>query len=589
MCGIVGYAGEKQASEVLLNSIKHLEYRGYDSTGIGIKTDKGIIVKKKVGRIKDLNDESNFKKIKGFMGIAHTRWATTGKVSKKNAHPHKSKNNKIITVHNGIIENYQKLKKELISEGFEFESETDTEVIPHYVEHLMNKGLSFRKAVLGTLRIIEGSYAIVIMHEDKEILIGARRESPLVIGIGEDEYFLASDAPAFLEHTRKAVYLEDEEYAVVSKKECNFFNLNTDKKVEKKVTNVNWNFEQAKKGEYAHFMLKEINEQKFTIMDSINQPKSLIKKATSMIREAYGVFLVGCGTSYHACLTASYVFSKIAKKHVNVILASEFCNYEHFLTKETLIIGVSQSGETADLLDAIKFAKKHECKTMSVVNVNNSSLTRLTDLNLLMNAGPEICVLSTKNYTSQLAILTLLAYSVNNELEKGKKIITKAAGKVEELIEKNTSTLKNLADKIKDAGSLFIIGRGLAHPSALESALKLKEVSYVHAEGFAGAELKHGTIALIEKGVPVIALNTKNTSRLLNNNVMEVKTRGAYVIGVDSEPNQLYDYFIKVPNAKTADPILLIIPIQILAYYLAVAKGLNPDKPRNLAKSVTVK
>lgn len=586
MCGIIGYKGNKEASNILLNSIKRLEYRGYDSVGMAI-SDNGIIkVLKDEGKVNEVDNKLNFTSLKGKTGIAHTRWATTGAVNQVNSHPHESQNKKIAAVHNGIIENYQELKKELVNKGYKFLSATDTEVIPQLVEYNMHKGDSFKQAVVNALKRIEGSYAIVIMHEDE--MIGARRGSPLVLGLGDKEYYLASDVPAFLEYTNKAVYLDDEEYAVITE-DYKIYDLNTDEKIEKKIVEIEWDTEQAKKGKYAHYMLKEVNEQKNTIKRAVEQSNELIQKATSMINEAYGVFLIGCGTSYHACVSAAYIFSKVAKKHVNVLLASEFRNYEHFLTKDTLVIGVSQSGETADLLDAVSFAKKHACKTMSIVNVLGSTLTRLCDINIMMNSGPEICVLSTKSYTSQLAILTLLAYSSNNMLKQGRKIILEAGGHVERIIKENTEPLKRLAEKIKDNKSLFLIGRDLAYPSALEGALKIKEVSYVHAEGFAGAELKHGTIALIEEGTPVIALNTKSTSKLIMNNVMEVKARGAFVIGINSENNEAYDYFIKVPSAGTADPILMIIPIQLLSYYLALSKGLDPDKPRNLAKSVTVK
>jgi len=588
MCGIVGYKGFKKASKILLDSVRRLEYRGYDSVGMAVLGESGIIVKKGAGNVDKVNNELFFEELEGSIGVAHTRWATTGEVNNVNSHPHLSNNNKICVVHNGIVENYQEIKKFLENKGFCFISQTDTEVIPNYVQYFIDNGESFEDAVKKTLRIIKGSFAVVIMSEDDGIIIGARRGSPLVLGIGFGEFFLASDVPAFSECTDKVVYLDDDEFAVLGD-DYHIYDFNTGRENFKKINIINWSFEQAKKGEYEHFMLKEINEQGNTIKKAAEQSIELIREATDLINGACGVFLVGCGTSYHACVSASYIFSKIAKKHVNVLLASEFRNYEHFLSSNTLVIAVSQSGETADVIDAVSFAKKHGCRTLSIVNVMGSTLTRLCSLNIMMNAGPEICVLSTKSYTSQLAVLTLLAYSAVDKFKQAKKLLVDVAGKVNDLINNINDDLKLLAGKLKRVNDLFLIGRDLAYPSALEGALKIKEVSYIHAEGFAGAELKHGTMALIQDGVPVIALNTRGTNDLLVNNIMEVKARGAFVIGIDSRNNELYDFFIKVPGADIADPALMIIPIQLLAYYLALAKNLNPDQPRNLAKSVTVK
>ncbi len=585
MCGIIAYKGEKNSNKIVLEGLKQLEYRGYDSWGIASLTNKTINVFKDVGKIGEvINVDLPLSNI----AIGHTRWATHGKVNEINAHPQLSQNNKIAVVHNGIIENYQELKKFLEEQGIKFKSDTDTELIPQYIEHLMNKGKSFQESTTETLKKIKGSFAIVAICNESEEIIGARRGSPLVLGIGKDEFFIESDVPASLAYTKNVIYLDDDEYVVINSN-YTIYDLNTNEIKQKEIKTITWNLEQAKKGDYPHFMLKEITEQKFTIKKSIEQESELIKKATDAIKKAYGVFFVGCGTSYHACVSASYLFSKVAKKHINVVLASEFRNYEHFLTDKTLVVGVSQSGETADLLDAIKFAKKHNCKTMSIVNVMGSTLTRISDINIMMNAGPEICVLSTKSYTSQLAILTLLAYSTADKLEQGKELIKKASVYVNEIIDSNLDKLKDLANKLKHNHDFFLIGRDLAFPSALEGALKIKEVSYIHAEGFAGAELKHGTIALIEEDVPVIVLTTNDTSDLIISNAMEIKARGGYIIGINSKNNEVYDYFIKVPSADNADPILMIIPIQILSYYLALAKNLDPDKPRNLAKSVTVK
>lgn len=586
MCGIIGYKGNRNANEVVINGLKRLEYRGYDSFGIASKNST-LEIFKKVGKIGNftIND---LKLKKSKIALGHTRWATHGNVTETNAHPQLSQDNKIAVVHNGIVENYQELKKILIKQGLKFKSQTDTEVISQYIYFFMKKGLSFEEATKKTLKQLEGSFAIVTIHQDYNTIIGARRGSPLVLGIGKDEFFIASDVPAFLEYTKDVIYLDDNEIVVIDKK-YNIFDLKNNTIVNKKINKINWTLEQAKKENYPHYMLKEIIEQKYTVKKSIEQDPKLINRIIKMIKQAYGVFFVGCGTSYHACISSSYTFAHIAKKHVNVTLASEFRNYENFLTDKTLIIAVSQSGETADLLDAVKVAKKHNCKIISICNVMGSTLTRLANENIMMNSGPEICVLSTKTYTAQLAILLLLAYGVADRIEKAKELINQASEIIKNIIDDNLVRLKELANKLKDNKSFFLIGRDLAYPSALEGALKIKEVSYIHAEGFAGGELKHGTIALIEKNIPVIALVTKWTKQLILSNAMEVKSRGAFIIGINEEENELYDYFIKTPELGNANPIVMIIPIQILAYYLAIARNLDPDKPRNLAKSVTVK
>ncbi len=587
MCGIIGYKGSRDANEVVLNGLKSLEYRGYDSWGIAAVHDGKIEVVKKVGKIGGVSLQ-DLKLGKSSLSLGHTRWATHGGVTEKNAHPHLSQNRKIVVVHNGIIENFQELREFLKKQGFTFISETDSEIFPHYIQYLMARGKSFEEAVRIAFSRAEGSSAIVAIDLASQEMIGARRGSPLVVGIGDREYFIASDVPAFLEYTNKAIYLNDDEMVIINSK-LKITGLKTGKEIKKKATEIAWTMEQAKKGKCPHFMLKEISEQKHTIALAAAQPPEVMNQVTAMIKAAKGIFFVGCGTSYHACVSAAYAFAQVAKIHVNVVLASEFRNYEDFLTEKTLVVALSQSGETADLLDAIKTAKAHGCSTISVVNVMGSTLTRLCDVNMMMNAGPEICVLSTKSYTSQLAILMLLAYSVAGRLSEGKALIKKVCDNVEKVIDVNLDRLKELAERIKSTRDFFLIGRDLAYPSALEGALKIKEVSYIHAEGFAGAELKHGTIALIEKGVPVIVLSTEKTRSLILSNAMEIKARGGYIIGIDAENNELFDYFINVPDVGIANPILMIIPIQIFAYYLALARNCDPDKPRNLAKSVTVK
>ncbi len=584
MCGIIGAISENSVEQVF-NGLKRLEYRGYDSYGIAISTGKGIEVIKEVGKI----GAATTPKLSSDLALGHTRWATHGKVTKENAHPHLSNDGKIAVVHNGIVENYQELRKSLSEKGFKFKSETDSEIIPNLIQIHIKEGNNFSVAVLKALGEIEGSYAIVAINSESDEMVGARNGSPLVVGIGNGSKYIASDVPAFLEHTNNVVYLDDYEMAVLEKEKIKFFDLKKGNEIEKKPVKVELNIEQAEKGNYEHFMMKEVEEQKFTVKKAIEQSPELIEKVAAKMNDAFGVFFVGCGTSYHSCVSASYVFAKVAKKHVNVVIASEFRNYENFLTDKTLVVAVSQSGETADLLDAVKFAKKHKCSVISIVNVVGSSLTRLSEETVYMNAGPEICVLSTKSYTSQIAILLLLAYSVAGKNGEGKKLVADASEKIPNLIENNLEPLKKLAQELKSAKDFFIIGRDLAYPTAMEAALKIKEVSYIHAEAFPGGELKHGTIALIENNVPTIVVSTPETRQLILGNAMEIKSRGGYIIGIDSKPNELFDFFIEVPDCGNANPISMIIPVQILAYYLATTKGLDPDKPRNLAKSVTVK
>ena len=585
MCGIIGYKGHRNSNLIALNALKSLEYRGYDSWGIANKTNSTINLFKIIGKIGEIKSidfaESN-------LAIGHTRWATHGSVTKENAHPHLSDDKSIAVVHNGIIENFQELRKFLKEKGIEFNSETDTEVIPNFIQYFMQNGDDFQEAFRQTLLKLEGSFAVVAMQKDCDFLLFGRKDSPLVLGLGDDEIFIASDIPAFLNHTNKVVFIENNEYGIVNNKP-ELFTIDTNIPVKRKETKIDWNVEQAQKGNYPHFMLKEIVEQNHTIKRAIEQNPELIKSITQMMKDAVGIFFVGCGTSYHACVSASYEFSHIAKKHVNVVIASEFRNYRDFLTDKTLMVAVSQSGETADLLDAVRIAKEKGVKVISIVNVVGSTLTRLSDKSIMMNAGPEICVLSTKSYTSQLAILLMLAYGTAGCLEHGKQIIRKAGSYVDEIIDSNLKNLKNLAEQTKDSSDYFLIGRDLAYPSALEGALKIKEVSYIHAEGFAGGELKHGTIALIDKNVPVIVISTNKTRKFILSNAAEIKSRGGYIIGIDELDNELYDYHIKVPDTGSANPILMIIPIQIIAYYLALARNCDPDKPRNLAKSVTVK
>ena len=491
-------------------------------------------------------------------------------------------------MHNGIIENYKELKTFLEENGFKFMSETDSEIIPNLIEHYC-KNVRFKTAVKRTLKRIKGNYSIVAIEKGTGTICASRRGSPLVLGIGEDATFVASDIPAFLDYTTNVVYLYDGDLVIIDE-EISFFNLDENVEVKREIEKIEWDAEQAKKGNFKHYMLKEISEQVESVERAISQDKELIEEFAKDIKKARNVFFVACGSSYHASLHGSYLLGKNTNINAIPVLASEFKNYINFVDKKTLIIVISQSGETVDVLDAVKMAKDKDGKVLAIVNVQGSSLTREVEKYILMNAGPEIGVLSTKTYTSQLAILSLISYSVNDKYQKGLKALKALIKYVYSLTSKNTREyLKKLSRNLRYVEHIYTIGRNLEYPTALESALKIKEVSYIHAEGFAGGELKHGNIALIEKGTPCIVFVPEKNNEEIMSNMIEVKSRGAYIIGIGSKNHEEFDFFIKVRDAGELNSICQIIPIQILSYHLAVMRGHDPDKPRNLAKSVTVK
>ena len=587
MCGIFGYFGHRNTGpDLVVEGLKKLEYRGYDSWGIAFDSKESISIEKQVGKISDFEGKNL---AKSHYAFGHSRWATHGKVTQANAHPHFSEDKKISVVHNGIIENFAELRKELEKEGHIFASDTDTEVIPHLIEKYLEFGaeIAFKKA----LARLEGRFAVLLMIHGDETMYAARNGSPLIAGIGENEFFLASDIPAFLSETRNVSYLDDEEMVIINQNGISFQNFLTGQPVEKRIVEIEWDVKSADKGDFDHFMIKEIFDQKDTLYRAIDQEDSQIQGVAEAILKARGSFLLGCGTAGKVCHAGDYFLSSIAHRHTNFIPASEFSNYHHFLTDKTLLIAVSQSGETADLLEAIEVGKKKGCQILSLVNVEGSSIQRASDYCFLINAGPEKAVASTKATTSQLALLLLISYAVAGKLDEGKRVLLKAAAQVNEMLNpRYLEHIHTLAKKIVQNENIYIMGRGANFPIALEAAIKIQEVSYIHAEGFAAGELKHGPIALITDNVPVIAISARGTNHNeLISNAIEVKSRGAYVIGVGPENNGAFDYWLKVPEAGEAQAILNLIPVQILAYYLAVERGLNPDMPRNLAKSVTVK
>ncbi|MBS3128127.1 glutamine--fructose-6-phosphate transaminase (isomerizing) [Candidatus Woesearchaeota archaeon] len=587
MCGIIGYQGKRDSIAVVLKGLQRLEYRGYDSWGIG---NSNFEIEKRVGKIGHIKRENLHLKDTSIV-IGHTRWATNGSVTQNNAHPHFSEDKTIMVIHNGIVENYQEIKERLQKKGYSFRTETDTEVIPYLIQFYLKKEKIFSKAFVAMLHEIKGSYAILALQKGNDQMLFAREGSPLCIGLGKEEFFIASDVPAFLEYTKKVIFLEDNQYGILEKEKIEIFDLKNNKKIKQKIETITWNLEQAEKGDYPHFMLKEIMEQKETIGKALQQDEKAIAYIASLINKAYGTFFVGCGTAGHTAQIAEYLFAEIAKKHVNVVEASEFPYFEQFLTRKTVMIVVSQSGETADVIAAMKAAKKKGVTVIAIVNVMGSTVMRMADYSILTNAGPEIAVASTKATTAQITLWIWLAYACAGKGEEGKKMLQETSKKLALLFEKEKlEEIKKISRSIKNKKDHYVIGRGVQYPLAKEAALKIKEVSYVHAEGMSGGELKHGTIALIEKGTPVTVLVAHDeTQQEILSNASEIKARGGHIIGIAPENNELFDDYIAIPDVGNASPLALLIPVQLLAYHLAVARGCDVDKPRNLAKSVTVK
>lgn len=589
MCGIVGCVLDKKAAPIIIDSIKKLEYRGYDSVGIATVTDS-INVKKGSGKIKEVDDEIKLKDIDGNIGIAHVRWATHGNPTKENAHPHCDCKNKISVVHNGIIENYKELRQELLNEGHVFKSETDTEVIPHLIEKYMDEGLDLLKSVQRTVKRLIGSYALAVISSDEpDRIIGARNESPLIVGVSDHGNYLASDVPAILNETKKVIYLEDKEIIVLKKDDVTIMDLDLNV-LEKKITTITWDPEMAEKGGYEHFMIKEIYEEPQVIKDTLSEAEK-IKEIVSKFKNFNRICFVACGTSYHASLIGEYLIESQIGIPTEVILASEFEYFQRTLDKHTLVIFITQSGETADTIKALKIAKK-KSETLAIVNVVGSSITREADHVIYTRAGPEISVAATKTYISQLiCIYLLVAYLGENEklLDNLYKI-----SRLSEKILSREEQIREIAKKYKFARDFFYIGRGFNYPTALEGALKLKEITYIHGEGYPAGELKHGPLALIEDNIPVVGILPPGPSyRKTYNNLQEIKARGAdmIILGAnnDTHLDDIEDKLLFDPEIdEVLSPLLYIIDLQLLAYYISIEKGIDPDKPKNLAKSVTV-
>ena len=591
MCGIVAcIIKDKAAAPVLLDCVKRLEYRGYDSVGLSTLSEE-LYIKKGEGKIDDVQERLVLTDIPGSMGIAHVRWATHGLPTGKNAHPHTDCKNRIAVVHNGIIENYKELKSELKKEGHVFTSETDTEVIPHLIEKYVDQGHDLETSTRLALDDIKGSYALAVISADEpDKIIGVRKESPLIVGVGENESFIASDVPAILEHTKNVIYLNDNEMVIldsdgviIKDMEGNLLN--------KKVDEIQWTSDMAKKGGYKHFMLKEIHEQPEVVKNTLFELGE-VEKVVSKFTEFNRICFVACGTSYHASLVGKYLFETSLSIPTDVVLASEFIFSQGTLDKKTLVIFISQSGETADTLKALRIANK-KAQTLVIVNVLGSTATREADHVIYTRAGPEIAVAATKTYISQLTCIYLLCACMGNN--KGLlKEIQKIPGYMETIFEDEGHIIE-IAKKYKDSNDFFFIGRGFSYPTALEGALKLKEITYIHGEGYAAGELKHGPLALIDDEIPLVAVVPpgKSHDKTLGN-IEEVRARGASVIAVGSSKDDALKSesvdLITLDDEITEvlSPISYIVPLQLLAYHMSVERGIDPDKPKNLAKCVTV-
>ncbi len=610
MCGIVGYVGSREAYPVVIKGLKRLEYRGYDSSGVAL-LNGGLKVYKKQGKVAALENDVIGKDLHSHIGIGHTRWATHGEPSDRNAHPHLSQSGNLSIIHNGIIENYAQIKTELIKKGYTFKSDTDTEVLINFIEDIrINSQCSTEEAIRTALRRVVGAYCILVLDKDEpETIIAARKGSPLVIGIGKNEHFLASDASPIVEYTKEVVYVNDYEIAIVKPDELVLKNLGNDKQTPF-ITKLNMELAAIEKGGYEHFMLKEINEQPDTIFDCLRGRLDLhdnkivmsgIEKYEQQIINAGRIIIVACGTSWHAGLIAEYIIEETCRIPVEVEYASEFRYRNPVVHKGDVIISISQSGETADTLVAIEKAKEQGAIILGVVNVVGSSIARLSHAGAYTHAGPEIGVASTKAFTAQLAVLTMIALKVGfakGTLSKERfDVLCNGLEAIPDkvaLILKDVENIKSIAEKYKGAHDFLYLGRGYNFPIALEGALKLKEISYIHAEGYPAAEMKHGPIALVDDTLPVVFIATKDEyHQKIISNMQEIKARRGKVIAVITEGDEVVptiaDDVIDVPEAdEILAPMLSVIPMQLLAYYIGVSKGFDVDKPRNLAKSVTV-
>ena len=588
MCSIIGYKGQLDVASVLVDSLKRMEYRGYDSVGIATINNGKILVKKDIGKVADVNKSLDLGRMPGHTGIGHTRWATHGGVTYKNAHPHYGCTDRIAIVHNGIIENYKELREELIFLGHTFISDTDSEVIAHLLERYYSGQKNIKKTVIETCRRLKGTFAFVAAFEDGTIC-GSRYDEPLIIGSVNNGYFISSDVLGFLEYTDKAIFLDNRDVVIVDSETCHIFDLDGNT-VNRAITKVAWELSAIDKGKYAHHTLKEIHEQPNIVQNAGTQNLEKIEEFCNIVTNSKALFLVGSGTSYHSALIAKHILSKFAKIRAEAIISSEFQYTFDDIDSTSAIIAISQSGETADVLQSVKAAKQMGARILSVVNNPTSSLARISDSSLSIDCGPEIGVAATKSFTAQLSLIYTIVDRLCNgclDFEANKAFLVGALRQVLD----TENQIHSIAEGLRDARDIYIIGRSIHYAVALEGALKIKELAYVHTEGIPAGELKHGPLALIDRNSYVLLVNPNDIASEDNiASAYEIKARGARIIGISDRPNNVYDIFIKIPSVKsTFYPIIEVLPFQILAYYLALAKNADPDYPRNLAKSVTVK
>ncbi|MDH3312921.1 MAG: glutamine--fructose-6-phosphate transaminase (isomerizing) [Nitrosopumilus sp.] len=588
MCSIIGYASSEQVTSTLLKGLKKMEYRGYDSAGIAVASNNQLLVQKEIGRVKDLEQKLDLKYTTGHAGIGHTRWATHGGVSKINAHPHMCNDESIGVVHNGIIENYDELKNKLIARGYSFKSKTDTEIIPNLLSYHFNQTNDIKQSIIKTVYELKGNYSFIALIRN-ETMVAVKHHEPLILGIENDGkgYVLASDILGFTEKTEDIIDMDNNQFAIILSNGFKMYDFkgNTSSYL---ISKLPQKHKEVNKENFEHFTLKEINEQPATIVSTGNENEQTIDAFTKSIRKKENIVITGSGTSYYAGLMARYLFPMFINNAINVIKSSEMKFSEHFLNPSSILVAISQSGESADVLEAISIAKNRGLSITSVVNVMRSTLAKESDYAIGLNCGSEIGVAATKSFTSQLAIF----YKIADKLSEGKiglnfNEISQAMSK----IIKEDDKVKKISKELKNVHDIYVLGRGIHYPIAMEGALKIKEITYIHAEGMSAGELKHGPLALMDKSAFVIILNPEGDTYQDNlSSIHEIKARGAKIIGISNKNNENYDYFIEIPKiSEILYPLIEVIPLQQLAYYTSLEKGLDPDYPRNLAKCVTVK
>jgi len=591
MCGIIGYCGHKPALPIIIEALKCLEYRGYDSAGIASLCDGRLIIKKDAGKVDEFVEKNDLAGLPGSVAIGHTRWATHGAVTRSNAHPHSDCHERIAVVHNGIIENSGQLRDELSRTGHVFRSDTDTEVIAHLLEDATGNGHSLEQAVLSIAPKLEGSYAFLAASlDDPGKIIGTRRDNPLIVGVDAPDYYVSSDALAFSRYTNRVMNLEDNEVVVLAAGSIEFLDRQGGK-VSRQVRQLDQTWSENSKGSYQHFMLKEIMEEAQVFDQAADQDGKMFTEIALDILRARQVIITACGTSRYAALVGRYLFSKVGKKFCDVVMASEFGYFADSVDRNTVVVAVSQSGETADVVDGVKAARAVDARVVSIINRPNSILADLSHHVIQLNCGPEIAVPATKSFLSQLAIFYLLSFSMVSDFDGAAARLSALDTAIVGVLDSNKSELIRLSRELKDRSDFYYIARGINFAIASEGALKLKEVSYIHAEGMPAGELKHGTLALVEQGTPVVVVCPADyTFAETLSNAIEAKSRGAFIIGVSDRESNVYDSWIRIPEVnELLYPMVAVVPLHLLAYYLATSRGYDPDRPRNLAKSVTVK